>query len=147
MVVMIVYVLLIAAIVLGLWRGGGPERIVAVVLIGMIAVDRVAHVLLAGYNPTSLDQFHLVIDLAGFAALVAVALSARRYWPLWASSCQLISVFTHLAWLLKTPLPMQVYLVLDIAPSALISCAVILGTVLHRRRLARHGTDLSWKSS
>ena len=60
MVVMIVYVLLIAAIVLGLWRGGGPERIVAAVLIGMIAVDRVAHVLLAGYNPTSLDQFHLV---------------------------------------------------------------------------------------
>ena len=147
MIVTVIYALLLLAVLLGLLRGGGPERIIAAVLASMVAIDRVAHELLTGPDRSSLDQFHLAIDLAGLAAMVAVALSARRYWPLWASSCQLISTLTHLAWLLGTRLPMRVYLVMDIAPSVLISIALILGVVAHRRRLKRRGSDPSWKGS
>ena len=147
MVASIITVFVVASIVLGLVLGGGPERIVAGTMAAMFAIDRVAHALLADHSPTALDLFHLVIDLAGLAAMVAVALTARRYWPLWACSSQLISLFSHLAWLLGTSLPKPVYLVMDIAPSALISCTVILGTAFHQLRLMRRGTDLSWKGS
>ena len=78
MVVTIVYALLAAAVVFGLWRGGGPERTIAFVLVTMVVVDRAGHALLATHSPTALDLFHLVIDLAGLAAMVAVALTARR---------------------------------------------------------------------
>lgn len=147
MVVKIVYALLLLAVVLGLVRGGGPERLIAAVLATMVAIDRVAHILLGGFDPTSLDRFHLALDLAGLAAMVAVALNARRYWPLWVCSCQLISVLTHLAWLLGTRLTLRVYLVMDIAPSALISIALIVGVVSHRWRMARRATDPPWKGS
>ena len=147
MVVTIIYALLLLAVLLGLMRGGGPERIIAAVLVSMVAIDRMAHELLAGLDRSSLDQVHLAIDLAGLAAMVAVALNAWRYWPLWACSCQLISALTHLAWLLGTTLPMQVYLVMDIAPSVLISIVLIVGVVAHRRRLKRRGRDPSWKGS
>ena len=139
--------MLYIAIVLGLWRGGGPERIIATVLVAMVVVDKAVHFLFIDYGEATFDQLHLVIDLASLAAMVAVGVTAQRYWPLWASSCQLISVLTHLGWALETKLPVQVYLVLDIAPSTLISGALILGTVRHRRRLAKLGTDSSWKGS
>lgn len=145
MVVKIIYALLLSAVVLGFLLGGGPERLVAAVLASMVAIDRVAHIVLIGLDRASLDQFHFTLDLAGLAAMVAIALSARRYWSLWASSCQLISALTHLAWLLGTNLPMKVYLVMDIAPSVLISIALIVGVVAHRRRLKRRETDPSWK--
>ena len=147
MVASIITVFVVASIVLGLVLGGGPERIVAGTMAAMFAIDRVAHALFADYSPTALDLYHLVLDLAGLAAMVAVALTARRYWPLWACSSQLISLFSHLAWLLGTGLPKPVYLVMDIAPSALISCTVILGTAFHQLRLMRRGTDLSCKGS
>lgn len=147
MVVKIIYALLLSAVVLSFLLGGGPERLIAAVLATMVAIDRVAHFLLAGLDRSSLDQFHLALDLAGLAAMVAVALSARRYWPLWACSCQLISVLAHLAWLLGTMIPMRVYLVMDIAPSVLISIALIVGVVAHRWRQARRATNPSWKGS
>lgn len=146
MVASVITVFVMASIVLGLVLGGGPERIVVGTMTAMFALDRVAHALLAHHSPIALDLFHLVLDLAGLAAMVSVAFTARRYWPLWASSSQLISLFSHLAWLLGTNIATPVYLVMDIAPSASIAAAVIVGTVSHRRRRAKRGTDLSWKT-
>ena len=141
------YGLLFAAIGFGFWRGGGPERSVASILAAMFLLDRAGHLLLADRNAATFDHLHLTIDAAGFASLVAVSLKARRYWPLWASSCQLISVFTHIGWTLETKLPQAVYLVVDIVPSLLISFALFQGTWMHRRRLTRRKIDQSWKDS
>lgn len=147
MVVKVIYAMLLLAVVLGFLRGGGPERAIAGVLTAMFAIDRVGHFLLAGHDRAALDHLHLALDLAGLAAMVGVALSARRYWPLWASSCQLISVFSHLGWALETGLPMQIYLVMSIAPSALISIALIVGVTEHRGRVRHRGNDPPWKDS
>lgn len=147
MVAIISYILLVVAIVLALWRGGGPERVFVTILTTMFLLDRAGHVLLADRTEAAFDHLHLVIDQAAFAAMVGVSLKARRYWPLWASSCQLISLFTNLGWAIDTRLPQGVYLAVGIAPSYLISSALIWGTLMHWRRLARRGADPSWRGS
>ena len=141
------YLLWFAAIGLGFWRGGSPERVFAAILAAMFLLDRTGHLLLGNRPDLPVDLLHMVIDLAVFVAMCSVSLKARRYWPLWASSCQLISLFTHLGWALETRLPPAVYLVVNIAPSYLIFLSVIGGTLMHRRRMARRGADPSWKNS
>lgn len=146
MLLVLGYLLWFAAIGLGFWRGGGPERIFAAILAAMFLLDKSGHLLLGNRPDLAVDLMHMVVDLAVFMAMGSVSLKARRYWPLWACSCQLISVFTHLGWALQTMLPAAVYHVVDIAPSYLIFLSVICGTITHRRRLAKRGADPSWKN-
>lgn len=147
MLAYISYLAWFLAIGLGFSRGGAPERIFAAILAAMFLLDRAGHLLLAGCPRATIDHMHLVVDLCVFVAMLSVSLATRRYWPLWASSCQLISVFTHLGWALETRLPWAIYLVVDIAPSYLIYLAVICGTWMHRRRLSRRGVDPAWRDS
>jgi hypothetical protein len=129
-----------------LWRGGAPERAVA------------AAFLVAGLATPLLDlpqvqRFYsvsvgvLAIDLVLLAVLLAIALRANRFWPMLVVSLQAIIIIAHLVKLADPELIRRAYsmmIALWTYPQLIL---LVIGTVRHRRRLRRNGTDSSWKSS
>jgi hypothetical protein len=135
------------AVAFALLRGGGPERWFAGIMAGIVVVDRVGHLLLGGADLSYFATLHLSIDLTAFGAMMVVMIRARRLWPIWACSFQLLSVVSHTTWMMGDRLSPVIPAMLGIAPSYLICATLILGTVLHRVRCTRHGSDPSWRIS
>lgn len=138
------FIALAAAI--ALLRGGAPERWFAYILAGMLVTDRLGHLLIGAENQTAINGLHLIIDLASFGAMMTVMIGARRLWPIWACSFQLLSVASH-ATLIMDQLPAVVPKILGIAPSYGILASLLLGSLLHQARLKRDGKDPPWRSS
>lgn len=135
----------VVAVLLAWLRGGGPERALALVVAAMFVVDRAGHAAgIAGL--VNVERMHAVIDLAAFASMITVMCCARRIWPIWATACQLLSVISHLARAYDASLPTIASWTLAIAPFYLINIGLIVGTLLHMRRLARRGSDRSWRT-
>jgi hypothetical protein len=145
---LIIYTVLFALVVIyALVRGGGPERLFASILTAMLVVDRVGHAVLGETSRSAINGLHFVIDLGSFAAMMAVMIWSRRFWPIWACSLQLLSLASHVTRMLDARLPPVITAILGIAPNYLICVCLMLGTVLHRLRLRRRGSDPSWRSS
>jgi hypothetical protein len=126
-----------------LWKGGLPERLVAMLfLIGAVCsmVFRVPY-------ETRFGQMNLEIWITDFVMLVIlvmVALFAERYWTIWMSSFQLVQVISHLPELLIPELLPQVHLLiisLWVYPMLLI---LVIGTWRHAQRTKTYGIDRSW---
>jgi hypothetical protein len=130
-----------------LLRGGGPERWFAGVQLGMLLIDRAGHGVLGNAAQGAIDNLHLFIDLAGFGGMVLVMIRARRLWPIWACSFQLLSLASHAIRVLSARLPPVIPAILGIAPNYLICVSLIVGTALHQARRRRRGSDPSWRSS
>lgn len=135
------------AVAFGLLRGGAPERWFAAILAAMLVVDRAGHLALGADDLLAIERLHLAIDLAGFGAMLLVMVRARRFWPVWACSFQLLSLASHATPLLGPGLSPVVTTMLAIAPSYLICASLILGTALHRARLRQLGSDPPWRVS
>jgi hypothetical protein len=135
------------AVLFAFLRGGGPERWIAGVLMGMFVVDRAGHLLSGSDDLAVLYGLHLAIDLLGFATMILVMVRARRFWPIWACSFQLLSLVSYATPLMSERLSPVVPDVLAIAPSYLICASLILGTALHQARLRRHANDPPWRTS
>lgn len=129
-----------------LWRGGAPERWFAVILVLMLATDRIGHQIIGSTNLEAIDRLHLFIDFASFGAMVLVMVRARRFWPIWACSFQLLSLASHATSLMNAGVPPIIPAVLAVAPSYLLCVSLVLGTVLHQARLRRHGNDPPWRT-
>jgi hypothetical protein len=81
-------------VVIGLWRGGWPERTAALAMV-------------AAWFGTSLAQNSLqrwgvqtgvmLVDAGLLAVLLFVALRSDRWWPMWASGFQAMNVTLHLS--------------------------------------------------
>jgi len=126
-------------------RGGAPERIAALILFLGSAISP----LVASAWPTRFQHVEhgmLLIDLIAFGLFFVLALTTRRFWPLWMTAMQGVSLISHLAILAPDVIP-RVYgnaVTLSIYPMlALLAVA----TWRHRRRLAASGADSSWALS
>ena len=137
-------VLLANAIILAWWRGGGPERCFAAILAAMFLLDRLGHFIL-GDTGVGIERTHAVIDLAPLPAMMAIMVIARRLWPIWACSLQLLSAVAHLARPMDSKIPEIAVRFLAIAPFQLICLTLIGAVIAHRRRLAQRGYDPSWR--
>lgn len=137
------------ALVVGyaLWRGGGPERWVAGILLAMLVLDRAGHLVLGYGSSPAIDGLHLFIDSAGFVGMMMAMIRTRRLWPIWACSFQLLSLASYVTQVLSAQLPPIVPAILAIAPNYLICVSLMVGTILHQVRLRRRGSDPSWRSS
>lgn len=134
---------------LAAWRwGGGPERILAGVLVWFSAGDALNHRLFEVEDHyMTVDTGHLVIDSVALAVALAVALRANRVYPLWFASFQLLALMAHLARDVAQSAAPIAYLVMYIGPSY---CQIIIlaaGIWAHRRRVLRHGPYRSWRTS
>ena len=144
----IYYSVVVLLQLIALWRGAGPERCVAGVNLGMVVLDRLYH--LAAGAPVhfaNIDPGHLVIDLAAFAALAAIALKANRFYPICLAAIQLLAVTSHVVRAINPAIGWLAYAILIIAPSYLLTAVFGAGVgwhLLHRRK--RAGTP-SWLTS
>lgn len=124
-----------------LWRGGAPERIAAV---AFAAAAAVTYAFMYNYGFGSLSALYFALDVALFAAIAGVSIIADRFWPMWAAAIQLVIVAVHAAKALRPELLPFVYYV---ATAKLAYPMVVLlgvGTLRHRARLARWGSDAGW---
>lgn len=138
--------LLLAATIYAVRKGGGPERVMAVILIAMLATDQLLH-LLVPPRFTALDTGHLAIDLAAAAATLALALTAHRFWPLAAAALQILPLLAHVSRTVDVSVHPIAYLSMQVAASWLLPPLLILGTWRHRKRLQFCGNDRSWHAS
>lgn len=142
------------AIIFGLlalsaWRwGGGPERILAGVLIWFSLGDTLNHWLFeVETHYMTVDTGHMVIDLVALAVSFAVALRANRLYPLWFAAFQLLAMMAHLARDVAQEASPIAYLIMYIGPSYCQIIVLALGIWCHRRRVLRYGPYRSWRSS
>ncbi len=134
-----------AACIYALYRGGAPERWVAVVIIGMLVLDPAVH-LVTPLEYAALDPGHFVIDLAGWLALLAIALRANRFWPLWVVSLQTIAMVSHATRLLDMTIHPKAYMIMQIASSYPLLIVLMMGTYYHQKRMQIIGTDRPWRN-
>jgi len=138
--------LLVTSCLYALSRGGGPERWVAGIIIGMGALDPLVHVV-TPLEYATVDPGHLFIDVFAWLCLFAVALRANRFWPLCIVSLQTISIVAHSARLVDVTIHPKAYMIMQIASSYPLLVVLMVGTFYHQKRLKSIGTDRSWRNS
>lgn len=126
-----------------LWRGGGPERAVAALLlaaslatIATPTIDRVSY----------FTVFYAVmwIDLALFLGLAAVAALADRFWPMWLAALQLVALGAHGVRAIDPTLWAAAYWLVTTKIAYPMLLLLFAGTWRHRRRLAAGLPEWSW---
>lgn len=135
--------LLLAASLLALWRGGGPERAVAVMFALAWAVSVLTFKALQYQKPV---WFILTVDTLLLLGLLLVMRRANRAWPVVVTSLQFLVVLGHAARAVNVHQLRFVYIVMTEFWPYLQLIVLLTGTILHWRRTATHGAEPSWKS-
>ena len=137
---------LIAVIVYSMWRGGGPERAGAgIIIAGDVLTVLVARVYADRF--AGIETGILIVDALMFAAFFLLALTANRFWPIWITGLQGVSVMVHGAMAIAPSVIPWAYAFGLAIWSYPILILLIAGTRRHRDRLARNGVDRSWSVS
>ncbi|MCJ2188933.1 hypothetical protein [Novosphingobium beihaiensis] len=139
------FLILILSVGLALWKGGAPERAGALVFILMAVIQALVMAFIPSHF-VRVDPDALVADLTGFLGFGYLALEARRFWPLWATSLQVLCLSAHFARWADIGIYPMVYAVMRGAPTFGVAIAILIGTLLHMYRLRRRGSDPSWQS-
>ena len=138
------YGVLALVIILAFMRGGRPEKWGVAVILAMGAWQFSAY----GLSPPKFERVDLISvisDAIGFVGFGLIALNAKRLWPIWASSLQLMSLAAHFARLANLDVEPLVYSLLKSTPTGIAIIAIAFGTILHQRRKARSGFDPCWQ--
>lgn len=129
-----------------LLRGGGPERVAAIImLVAVVSSGFVASSYRGAFAQRETGIF--LVDLAMFGAAILLALRAERFWPICMAA--LIGVGLQLqvlSWVAPHP-HRQVYKVLHALNAYPVLFVLAVGTARHRWRLAKTGADKDWSSS
>jgi hypothetical protein len=123
--------------------GGAPERWGALVIVTMTAIQ-VASAFSGHQKFYSVDLGSVVVDAYGVIGFGAIALYARRAWPIWATSLQILSLSSHFARQVDQGVSPMVYALMKSSPTFFVLLALFVGTMAHRRRLQLHGKDPGW---
>ena len=78
--------------------GGRDERIAAIGLIFAVVASNLVGSSQYGHTETGV----LIVDVAVFGGLLALALLSDRFWPMWAAAFQLIATMVHFASMAET---------------------------------------------
>lgn len=127
--------ILASAILFALLRGGRAERQGAVVLCLMALAQYPLSIVVSPIYHT-VDVASLVTDIIGVVGFGAIALTSARFWPLWATSLQLLSCSAQFARAVQPQIEGLVYAVMKSAPSGIIILMLVYATIsaMHRRR-------------
>lgn len=140
----IFFALLIASVVLALWKGGAPERRGALIILGMSALQFGSLTLHASVY-RSVDLASVAVDLFGVLAFGFLAMHAVRVWPIWAGALQILSLVSHFARQVDADEKQLAYVAMKSGPTFLVLAVLLLGTILHMRRVRVLGADPAWK--
>jgi hypothetical protein len=136
-------VLLLIAVGYALRRGGGPERVMAVIAALMVVLDAILH-LVVPVEFALLDTGHLAIDLFGAASTTMLGLSAHRVWPMGMAVLHILPLLAHTSRVLDFGMHPAAYLAMQVAPSWLVAPVLVCATWCHHRRKKAAGADPSW---
>lgn len=119
------------------------------VIIAMIVVSKLYYTIVAGSASAfqSADLGVFLIDLSIGVAMVTIALRANRMYTLWMAGFQIIAVVAHLAMFATNAISPITYAIMVIAPSYFQIIILAFGIWLHHRRVERHGSYRSWRTS
>ncbi|MBD58999.1 MAG: hypothetical protein CL808_02600 [Citromicrobium sp.] len=126
--------LIVLAVCLAHWRGGSEEKLGSLILLTPAIVDELYHLLIEGPVTNEVDTFHLVLDVATFAAAYWLALRADRFWPMPFASALLLAALAHLARAINLDMEELVYAIIVRAPFWL-SIVILLGGILNNAML------------
>lgn len=129
----------------GLWRGGGPERVTAVIFL-LAAVLTHLESSRSGRHWSSVEFGILTIDLAVLVALLFLALRAERYWPIWLIALHIVGTAGHIVKLADPDTIRRAYAFALAFWSYPELVLLAIGTYRHQQRLARNGADPSWST-
>lgn len=136
------------AIAYALWKGAGPERVIAITMILSFLFHRLFHnPNVDGSDLMSLNEFYLANDIGLGIAFIITALFANRMYTLWIAGFQIVALQAHLARYLMADISPLAYAFMTIGPMYLQIIALALGTWMHTRRVRRYGSYRSWRIS
>lgn len=123
--------------------GGAPERIVGIVILASVVADPLLHLVL---EPRfhAVDPTHLIIDLVRFAAFVAVALRACRYWPIWLASFQTLALGAHAMRAMEVAIHPVAYGAMSAMWSYGMLALLLFATRFHRSLIGQGVNRKSW---
>ena len=136
--------LIIVTVLLTAWKGGAPERLGAAVLVAMFIMSKISTAIdQRAY--THVDPTALVQDVFAVVCFGVLAIHARRVWPIWATSLQLLSLISHFVREVDAGVEPLVYAMMKSGPTFFALTALLLGTLLriHRSRMGQ--PDVPWK--
>lgn len=139
--VVVFNLLLVAVCGYAFWCGGAPERIAAALFAGAAGLT---YAFLYDYGFGSVRESYLLLDLALFVTIAALSLWADRFWPMWAAALQLVILAIHGARAFHPELLPFVYYVATAKLAYPMILMLAVGTLRHRARLSRWGSDLDW---
>lgn len=139
-----IYLILLAAVVAYAFRRGGrPEKQVAIVLIAMLAFNRAYHALGSPGDYLSADYFYVFNDAWALVALLGVALTADRFWPLCVAALQIIATCAHYVRIADVEILPIVYATMIRLPSWLQIVILLIGTWNYARMRASRAASTS----
>ncbi len=126
------------------WRGGAPERLGAVVMVVMVAFQMTMEKFIPSeFN--NVDISSLGTDIIGLVGFGAIALHARRMWPLWATALQIVCLGAHFSrWASITMSPVA-YALIRSVPTAVILLLLLAATVRCVVARRRGQVDVPWQ--
>jgi hypothetical protein len=136
--------LLILSTSLALWKGEMPERLGGLVILEMTVLQFVS----TAFEPRTyfeVDLASVVVDLLGLSGFAAIAIHARRVWPLWAAALQLLSLMSHAVRETDRDAGALVYVAMKSGPTFMVLVALLMGTTVQILRRRRGQADSPWK--
>ncbi|MGJ8481961.1 hypothetical protein [Sphingobium yanoikuyae] len=124
-------------------RGGAPERLAAAaMLVATIATSLTNMKVALAFRDV---QWSIVwIDAALLAALLAIALRANRFWPLWVAAIQCLALAAHAARAFDAGiLPLAYWWIVGKLSYPML-LLLIIGTERHHQRRRQGHRDPAW---
>jgi len=144
MIAVLFTVLWLGVCAYALWRGGQPERFVAIIFLIAAPLSSAVY---------SGDLWHgmqigiFAVDVVMLGLLLAIALRANRYWPIGIVAMQLLQVIGHLLKLADPYMPTLLYWISSVVWAYPMLILLLLGTLRHRNREKRLGPEPPWSNS
>lgn len=112
--------------------GGRDGRLLVLICIAA-AVLTIPAQLAGSWHAT--QTWLMLVDVGTLAALIGLMLQSRRYWPIWAAACQLMTVLTHIVTLLFPDFPDRIYAGLSTVWVIPLLVFTIIGIELDRKAI------------
>ncbi len=137
MVVPIAFLMLLAgSSAFAFWKGDRSLRIVAAIVV----VGSILSAIAQRHNPVPWqygEMGTLLVDFTMLGAFGAIMFSSNRFWPIWMTAAQLLTVIAHFGPVLRHSHIAIPFAISEQIWSWLILAQLIAATALHRRALKR----------
>lgn len=126
-----------------LWRGGMPERLCAVIFLLATLLTLMAEPEWT-FATIGVEWALFAVDFLVFAALLALALHANRFWPMWVTACNALGLLGHISVMVAPTISPLFYATVSMGSAWPAVILLGVGTYRHSRRVMAGQTDPAW---